>query len=88
MKNSKIAVVVKGYAKSQNNKVFGIYVLDTKSLYLLPRPSGNSDDICTEEESFDLLGDVIGMKFSDYHIQYDMKEEKQFDLTQYHPTIE
>ena len=81
--NSKFAVVTKGYYKLKTIEVLAIYVTDVKDLLMIPI----DEEICSETESFDLLGDTVNeLKDKGYEIKYDFEIPK-FDITNRYPEV-
>jgi hypothetical protein len=79
-----LAVVIKGYYDTKDNEAFGIYLLDTKSVYIIPCEK----DILNEYESFDCLGDTINsFKNKGYEIKYDISENTNIDIRTNYPIL-
>jgi|TARA_R110000744_G_scaffold380108_1_gene499793 hypothetical protein len=79
-----LAVVIKGYYDTKDNEAFGIYLLDTKKVYIIPCEK----DILNEYESFDCLGDTINsFKDKGYKIKYDINENTNFDIKSNFPIL-
>lgn len=84
-KTPQLAVVVKGYYETNDNTVFGIYLLDKQNVMMIPC----TNDFLSEEESFDCLGDtVLFLKKQGYSVHYDIRKETEFDVTKHYPKVQ
>ena len=82
--DNKIAIVVKGWYRDQDNVVFCVYLIDCKQQLIIPCDEAYGSTVDTS----DVLSDLTNkLKKENYKIAYDIREDTFFNVQEFYPTL-